>query len=348
MKQIINFVAVCVLSSAAAFAQQEGEAPYFSKNFKVAEIDRLKVQTSGGAISVKGGATDEARVEMYVRANNWNGKSNLSKEEIEERLQAYNITVRRAGTELQAIAERKNNKNWDDWKRGLSISFKIYVPEKITTDLSTSGGSITLAQLKGKQDFKTSGGSLNLQDIGGQVRGRTSGGSIKLDGGSDNLDLQTSGGSITAENVRGSLQLRTSGGSIQLKNLSGNTNATTSGGSIKADGIKGELKTSTSGGSIRLTAIDASLDASTSGGGIEAEMTGLGSYLKLASSAGSIRVKMPMNKGMDLDLDGDRVQVGELSKFDGTLEKDRVKGSVNGGGISVKMDASAGGVYINR
>ncbi len=348
MKKLIHFALVCVLSSTAAvFAQQEGETPYFSKNFKVSEIDRLKVKTSGGAISVKGGATDEARVEMYVRSNNWNGKSNLSKEEIEERLEEYNITVRRAGTELQAIAERKN-KGWNDWKRSLSISFKVYVPEKITTDISTSGGSITLVQLKGKQDFQTSGGSLNLQDIGGQVRGRTSGGSIKLNGGSDNLDLQTSGGSITAENVRGSLQLSTSGGSINLKNLSGNTKATTSGGSIKADGIEGELRTSTSGGSIRLTAINASLEASTSGGGIEAEMIGLGSYLKLASSAGSIRVKMPMDKGMDLDLDGDRVQVGELSKFDGTLEKDRVKGSVNGGGITVRMDASAGGVYINR
>jgi len=346
VKTIACLLFVCTLTS-VAFAQKDGETPYFAKNFKVSEIDRLKVQTSSGSINVKGGATDEARIEMYVQANNWNGKSNLSTEEIEERLKDYNIAVRRVGTEIQAIVERKN-KNWNDWKRQLSISFKIYVPEKITTHLTTSGGGITLANLSGKQDFKTSGGGLNLQNIGGNVRGRTSGGSIKLSGGKDNIDLQTSGGGISVEDAQGTITLITSGGGIQLRNMSGKIMAETSGGGVKADHIKGELKTETSGGSITLYDIDGSLDASTSGGGIDAEITGLGNYLKLHSSAGSIRVKMPMNKGMNLDLDGDRVQVGNLAKFDGTLERDHVKGTLNGGGISVKMDASAGGIYINK
>jgi hypothetical protein len=57
---------------------------------------------------------------------------------------------------------------------------------------------------------------------------------------------------------------------------------------------------------------------------------------------------MPMDKGMDLDLDGQRVKVPTLTKFSGTVEKDRVKGSLNGGGIAVKMDANFGGVYINE
>jgi DUF4097 and DUF4098 domain-containing protein YvlB len=345
MKSLVCTLIACFVAF-ATFAQQDGETPYFTKNFKASEIDQLKVMTSGGSISVKGGATDEARVEMYVRANNWNGK-NLSKDEIEERLREYNITVRRAGTELQAIAERKN-KDWDNWKRSVSISFKVYVPEKITTDLNTSGGSINLVNLTGKQDFKTSGGSLSLQDIGGQVRGRTSGGSITLNGGNDNIDLQTSGGSITAENVRGNLQLRTSGGSLKLRNLNGITNATTSGGSVRAENVKGEFQTKTSGGSINLSDMDGSVDASTSGGGIEAEISGLGKYLRLSSSAGSIRVKMPLDKGMDLDLVGDRVQVSQMNQFSGSMEKDRVKGTLNGGGVEVKMRTSAGSIYINR
>ena len=345
MKTIAYFLFTCLLAN-AAFAQQEGEKAYFAKNFKVSEIDRLKVKISSGSINVKGGTTDEARVEMYVRSNNWNGKSDLSEKEIEERLKEYEIAVKRVGTELQVTVEKKN-KSWNDWKRQLSISFKIYVPEKITTNLTTSGGSITLANLNGKQDFSTSGGSLNLQNIGGNVHGRTSGGGIKLNGGKDNIDLVTSGGGIKAEDVQGTISLVTSGGGIQLKNMSGKVMAETSGGGIKAERMKGELKVETSGGSISLADINGSLDATTSGGGIDADITGLGNYLRLSSSAGSIRVKMPMDKGMDLDLDGNRVQVNDYTKFSGKMEKDHVKGTLNGGGIAVKMDASAGGIYIN-
>jgi hypothetical protein len=57
---------------------------------------------------------------------------------------------------------------------------------------------------------------------------------------------------------------------------------------------------------------------------------------------------MPMDKGIDLDLCGQKVKVPTLSKFSGTVEKNRVKGSLNGGGITVKMEANSGGVYINE
>ena len=92
----------------------------------------------------------------------------------------------------------------------------------------------------------------------------------------------------------------------------------------------------------------ASIKASTSGGGIDADIKSLGKYLSLSTSAGSIHVRMPMDKGMNLDLDGQRVKVPTLAKFSGTVEKDRIKGSLNGGGIDVRMDANSGGVYINE
>ena len=56
---------------------------------------------------------------------------------------------------------------------------------------------------------------------------------------------------------------------------------------------------------------------------------------------------MPMDKGLDLDLDGNRVHVPEIKNFSGKIEKDRVKGSINGGGIPVTMDANSGGIHIN-
>jgi hypothetical protein len=55
---------------------------------------------------------------------------------------------------------------------------------------------------------------------------------------------------------------------------------------------------------------------------------------------------MPMDKGMDLDLQGDKVQVA-MSNFNGVVEDDHVRGKLNGGGIPVRMSTSGGRVKIN-
>ncbi len=332
--------------ASAVFAQGDDEKPYMTKTFGASSFKTLNVRTSGGSINVAG-QSGEAKVEVYIRPNNWNGKAELSKEEIEERLKDYELTVALEGETLVCKSKRKNESDKWDWKKALSISFKITVPEKTATDLATSGGSIKLAKLSGMQNFATSGGSLHLDQLSGTVKGRTSGGSIQLTNCQDQLDLATSGGGIKAEGCRGDIKLVTSGGSIQLEGLNGNVRATTSGGSIRGGDIKGELVASTSGGSIRLTGVAAALKASTSAGGIDAEIVTLGKYLDLSTSAGGIHVQMPMNKGLDLDLRANRVNVGSLTNFDGTKEKDRVNGKLNGGGTLVTMRASSGSISVN-
>lgn len=332
--------------ASVVFAQKEDEKPYFTKTFNAGAVKALNVRTSGGSINVAG-QSGEAKVEVYIRANNWNGRSELSKEEIEDRLKDYEVTVAMNGETLVCKSKRKNENDKWDWKQALSISFKITVPEKTATDLATSGGSIKLAKLSGTQNFSTSGGSLHLDQLSGNVKGRTSGGSIHLVNSREQLDLATSGGSIHAEGCNGEIKLVTSGGSIHLDGLNGNVRASTSGGSIKGGDIKGELVAVTSGGSIRLTGVAASLKASTSAGGINAEIVSLGKYLELSTSAGGIHVQMPMNKGLDLDLRANRVNVGTLNNFSGIKEKDRVNGKINGGGTLVTMRASSGSISVN-
>ena len=73
---------------------------------------------------------------MYVRPNNWNGKNDLDKAEIEERLRDYDISIEQQGSTVVATAKRRGNNN--DWKRSLSISFKFYTPRGVSTDLRTS------------------------------------------------------------------------------------------------------------------------------------------------------------------------------------------------------------------
>jgi len=319
------------------------ETPYKTQTFK--GISALRAQTSGGSLLVEGGAGSEARVEMFVHANNWNGKDELSKEEIDERLANYDISIRQEGSTLVATAKQKNS-NWN-WKKGLSISFKFYTPRALTTNISTSGGSIKMSHLAGQQRFQTSGGSIQLADLKGDIDGSTSGGSIKMTDCHNQITLETSGGSIEAANSDGTINLNTSGGSIRLAGLNGVIKAKTSGGSISGEGIDGELITSTSGGSIRIRSMAGSIDAETSAGSVEVAMSRVDKFVKLETSAGSVRVHMPMNKGMDLNLSGNRV-TAPLTNFNGSAEKDRIVGKMNGGGIPVRLVANAGSVYVNQ
>ncbi|KAB7731369.1 hypothetical protein F5984_11285 [Rudanella paleaurantiibacter] len=318
--------------------------PFQTKTFS--GISAVQARTSGGSLSVEGGSGNETKVEMYVRPNNWNGRETISQDEIQKRLEDYEISIRQEGKTVIATARRKNDRN--DWKRALSIGFKFYTPRNTTADLETSGGSLRLAHLTGNQKLETSGGSIRLDDVRGTVNGETSGGSIQITNCHDQITLETSGGSIEATDSDGTLRLETSGGSIRLNGLKGNIVAQTSGGSVQGNNIDGELKTGTSGGSVRLRNIAGSVETSTSAGSIELEMTRVDKYVRVDGSVGSVRVKLPMNKGLDLDIRGSKVVSGELRNFDGQADKDRIKGRVNGGGARVEISASMGSVYLNQ
>ena len=320
------------------------EKPYMTKSLSGESVKSTEVQTSGGSISVTGVNTAaETKVEVYVSSNG--NKNELSKAEIDERLKdMYDLSVTVSNNKLIATAKSKRDIN--DWKKALNISFKVFVLKNISTDLSTSGGSISLTNLTGDQKFSTSGGSLHIDNVGGKIDGRTSGGSIHLENSRDDIDLSTSGGSIDAKNCDGKLRLSTSGCSLNLKDLKGDIRATTSGGSVNGRNIAGELVTHTSGGGIHLYDLTCSLEASNSGGGIDIEIKELGKYVKVSNSGGSIDLQLPKDKGVDLDLSGGRIKTDQLGNFNGKIEDDQLEGKLNGGGVSVRVRSSGGRINL--
>ena len=340
MKKI--FLLLFIITASLAVTAQE-KTPYMTKSLSGESVKSTEVQTSGGSISVTGvNSAAETKVEVYISSNN--GRDNISKEEIEKRLQEYDLNVTVSNNKLTAVAKPKHRDF--DWKKGLSISFRIYVLKNISTDLTTSGGSISLTNVTGDQQFTTSGGSLHVNNVGGKIDGRTSGGSIKLENSRDDIELTTSGGSIDASNSEGKIRLTTSGGSLSLKDLKGDIKATTSGGSVNGRNVSGELVTHTSGGGIHLSDMSCSLEASNSGGGIDIEMKELGKYVKISNSGGGIDLKLPKNKGVDLDLSGGRIKTDQLGNFDGKIEDDSVQGKLNGGGVPVRVRSSSGRISL--
>ena len=302
---VLSFASMILLISTASAHSTMQDDPYRVEEFTVSGPGNLEVRTSGGHITVKASESSRVRVEMYVRKN---GRE-LSASDYD--LNDFEIDISQSGNTVRAHAKRENGNNWKFWNNNnISISFVVYTPREMSSDLKTSGGHIETVGLKGKQQIATSGGHLQLSNLMGTVDARTSGGHIEIRDFEGEMSARTSGGHIDVENANGSINLRTSGGHIDLERTSGTVEASTSGGSINAD------------------------------------IASIGQFVNLRTSGGNVDISVPEGLGLDLELRGSRVRT-ELKNFSGKVERDEVEGSVNGGGPKVFARTSGGTVRIS-
>ena len=223
-------------------------------------------------------------------------------------LDDFEITVAKQGDRIVAHARRKGALSWGS--RTPSISFEVTMPRSGSVEANTSGGSVAARGIRGELDLDTSGGSVSIQDTEGNAQLDTSGGSISIEGHTGRADASTSGGGISLERSQGEFRVSTSGGSISIERVSGQVEAQTSGGSIRAE----------------LDRVDGDLDLSTSGG--------------------SVRITVPGGQGYDLDLAGTRVDV-RLVDFTGTSQRNRVSGTMAGGGHAIRARTSGGTISLD-
>lgn len=302
----ISLLLTLIMMSSALAVNIDNEIqdePYRVENFDISTPGELEVRTSGGHISVEGSASNTVRVEMYVRKNG----RNLLAEDTD--LENWEIDISQSGDKIKAIAKHPGN-SWAVFgKKNLSISFVVYTPREMSTDLKTSGGHIEARGLAGNQDIKTSGGHLDLANLKGTVEARTSGGHIDI------------------ADIQGDVEARTSGGHIDVKNS------------------EGKLRVKTSGGHIDLASVSGSVEASTSGGQISADLNTVAEFVELKTSGGNVNISLPGNTGFDLNLRGSYVSTS-LQNFSGEVERDEVEGKLNGGGPMISARTSGGTVSL--
>src|SRR5688572_5989351 len=154
-------------------------------------------------------------------------------------------------------------------------------------------------------------------------------------------NLYAASGSITLNNIKTNSKARTTGGDISLCQFAGEFQAESNGGSISLNEADGSLKLLSSGGSITLKKVGGDIDARSEGGSILADVRELGKYLTLETNAGSLQATIPGNRGVNVDLAGKLVR-SEAENFSGTSAADKIVGTINGGGVPVKLHTLTG------
>ena len=296
---IMTSLFVSLAISGVNFAQEKlrKEGRYF-----IAEIEKTFDVKKGGDLVM-----EKIRGDVYLTT--WD-KNTVKIHEI-RKMDVYTEAEAKAVLkETDVIYRQTGNKitvgGEESYRSYMSSKFEITVPSEFNVEIGTSGGDISVLDLKGNVGLNTSGGDIDLVRIDGPVLAKTSGGditvkeskqqvTIKTSGGDieiydvqGEVDARTSGGDISIKNNKAKVIAKTSGGDIELLNIGAEVDASTSGGDIVVDGTNGKLSVATSGGDIELKNIKDVIEASTSGGDIEAASVMNGIYAK--TSGGDIEL----------------------------------------------------------
>jgi len=169
----------------------------------------VTAETSNGSMSVTG----ERRNDILVRALVFARASTAER----AREIAREITVSTSGT-IKATGPRSFN------REGWHVSLRIQAPNGTDLTLTSSNGSLSASDVRGRMRLRTSNGSIRLMDIAGDVEAATSNGSVNatLSGSTwdgERLDISTSNGSVrltVPETYNARLVAGTSNGSIDV------------------------------------------------------------------------------------------------------------------------------------
>lgn len=310
MKSLISVLSVGALLLTPVLLQAKITRTV-EKTFTVQPGGNLKASTQGGDITIKTADSGEVRVlvKQTVRTS--------SESEADEILAKLTLKMEQTGNdvEVESKYEKSGPRNWFGNWPPVSVSFEITVPKSYNLGLNTSGGNIGVASLNGNVRARTSGGNLEFDRIDGDIDAGTSGGNITLHEGTAKARLSTSGGNIDVDRAGGPTEVSTSGGDIKLRSVAQLISASTSGGDVHAV-ITEPLKQDTVLG--------------TSGGDVDVEvLKGAGFHLDAGTSGGNVRAT-----GVTITLE------------QGANGKNKLVGSVNGGGPRLKLRTSGGDITV--
>lgn len=149
------------------------------------------------------------------------------------------------------------------------------------------------------------------------------------------LHVTTSDGHVRTEGVKAESRLQSGDGSIEALRFDGTLWAHTSDGHIKAEGRFDRLDLSTADGHIELDVDSGSK---------------LASSWEVHTHDGSVRATIPVDLAADLDVDtGDGHIDSDIPiTVQGSLSRNRLRGTMNGGGPLFRIHTGDGSIHLQR
>jgi DUF4097 and DUF4098 domain-containing protein YvlB len=216
--------------------------------------------------------------------------------------------IKQFGNSIAIGTERSDSSFFNN----VSIDYEVTTPSGTTLKAETGSGELEIGGIEGAVTAETGSGEMKVDNIGA------------------NAKLETGSGSIHANNVRGAATLQTGSGNLDLDlSAAGDVKAETGSGSIHIHGVSGGLRAEAGSGNIDVAGNPIDEWRLESGSGSITALIGSAAKFNLnaETGSGSIHIEQPV-------------------LMQGSLNRQHLVGSVNGGGPTLRATTGSGNITI--
>ncbi len=183
----------------------------------------------------------------------------------------------------------------------------------------------------------------------------TSNGTIRVEAIEGPVRLRTTNGGIRVFGVQGPLEATTTNAGVDVQELNGSVTLRTTNGAIKADGVRGFFEASTSNGGIEARLVETEggrpVKADTSNGNIDLSIESFkGNDVIATTSNASITVRLPRDAAANVRASTSNafIKTDFEVATSGSISKNHLQGTINGGGPRLDLSTSNGSIHIVR
>ena len=159
------------------------------REMNVAAASKLSVNAApNGGITVK--SWPQAGILVRARVEAWGDTDADARKRMSEVL----VLTDGANVRAEGPKSLRGNNGW-------SVSYEVFVPERMDLALNTVNGGISVTGVRGAMDLETVNGGVNLAAVAGRVKGETVNGGVKValegttwDG--EGFDISTTNGGV--------------------------------------------------------------------------------------------------------------------------------------------------------
>jgi len=304
----VGLMFVLALAAAPALAKEKYEEK-FAKTESLDRDGKVQIFNVSGTIEVRSWAQNQVKIDA-VKVSQAD-----SLEKAKENAAQVTIEVTKTGNILRIETKYPDGKLRRNNNLNVSVNYVIQVPDRADVKVRNVSGSVDLASL------------------GGPVEVDVTSGTVKVASAAQGADLRTVSGTITATDVTGDADLKTVSGTIKAERIKGSVAAETTSGGI-------ELADITEARSIRAKVLSGYVR-------YDGTIVAGGRY-SLEALSGTIEVRLPASAAFDLEAEtfSGKIQTDFPITVSGTVSPKEMRGTVGGGGATLRVKSFSGGVKI--
>jgi putative adhesin len=231
-------------------------------------------------------------------------------------------------------------------------SSKVEIHGTIHADHWHVGGDVEarIHEIEMNSPSERSGNTIRLGHFDNHNRERSISISYELNVPAESkLRAESDSGGQTVEGIHGPVDANSGSGSQRFANIGGEVGARAGSGEIELNSISGSVHATAGRGTIRAIGIAGGLTASSGSGSLHAQGQTTSEW-RLRSGSGNVTAERPKGAAFDLIArsSSGHMETSHELNGEGTINRSKLFGKANGGGVLVDLNTSSGSINIRK